>query len=106
MIVLVAAHFVLIGVRSKTLRQKLDPREAGRALWNAKWDRGLPLLVIVSIASGFATIVESAALGAPYAIILELAVHLNWRPPRDIPPAPLHPSPRRSPLSILLSIPL
>ncbi len=80
MIVLVAAYGVLIGVRSKTPRQKFDSREAGRALWSAKWDLGLPVLVIVSIASGFATIVESAALGAAYAIILELAVHRDVHP--------------------------
>src|SRR5205823_7766977 len=75
MVVLVAAYGVLIGVRSKAPRPKFDPREAARAVWAAKWDLGLPILIIVSVASGFATIVESAALGAAYAIVAELVLH-------------------------------
>src|SRR4029077_1777264 len=75
MVVLVAAYGVLIGVRSKAPRPRFDAREAAKALWSAKWDLGLPLLIIVAVASGFATIVEAAALGAAYAIIAELALH-------------------------------
>ncbi len=106
MIVLVAAYGVLIGVRSKTPRQKFDSREAGRALWSAKWDLGLPLLVIVSIASGFATIVESAALGAAYAIILELAVHRDVHPTRDMPRVLVHASTLVGSVVILLGVAL
>lgn len=106
MIVLVAAYGVLNGVRSKTPRQKFDSREAGRALWSAKWDLGLPLLVIVSIASGFATIVESAALGAAYAIILELAVHRDVHPTRDMPRVLVHASTLVGSVVILLGVAL
>src|SRR5207244_11503996 len=56
MIVLVAAYGVLVGVRSKAPRPRFDPREALRALWGAMWDLGLPPLLIVSVASVFATI--------------------------------------------------
>jgi tripartite ATP-independent transporter DctM subunit len=106
MIVLVAAYGVIVGVRSKTPRPKFDPREAGRALWDAKWDLGLPLLVVVSIASGFATIVESAALGAAYAIILELAVHRDVHPTRDLPRVLVHASTLVGSVVILLGVAL
>jgi len=85
MILLVAAYGVYVGVRVKAPRQTFDPREAGRALWDAKWDLGLPTLVVVSVASGYATIVESAALGAAYSIIVELAIFREVKPVRDLP---------------------
>ena len=92
MIVLVAAYGVVVGIRSKAPRPPFVPREAARALWGAKWDLGLPLLIIVSVASGFATIVESAALGAAYAIVVELAVFRDVHPLRDLPRVLVHAS--------------
>ena len=71
MILLVAAYGVAVGVKVKAPRQPFEPREAVRALWGAKWDLGLPTLVVVSVASGYATIVESSALAAAYSIIVE-----------------------------------
>jgi tripartite ATP-independent transporter DctM subunit len=106
MILLVAAYGVLIGVRSKAPRPKFDAREAGRALWGAKWDLGLPLLIIVSVASGFATIVESAALGAAYAIIAEVAVHRDVHPVRDLPRVLVHASTLVGSVVILLGVAL
>jgi tripartite ATP-independent transporter DctM subunit len=106
MILLVAVYGVLIGVRSKAPRPKFDAREAGRALWGAKWDLGLPLLIIVSVASGFATIVESAALGAAYAIIAEVAVHRDVHPVRDLPRVLVHASTLVGSVVILLGVAL
>jgi len=74
MIVLVAGYGVVVGVRSGAPRAAVPPREAAAALWDAKWDLGLPTLVVVAIASGFATIVEAAALAAAYAMVVELAI--------------------------------
>ncbi|HEX9577453.1 MAG TPA: TRAP transporter large permease subunit [Myxococcales bacterium] len=106
MIILVAAYGVIIGIRSKAPRPKFDPREAAKALWSAKWDLGLPLLVIVAVASGFATIVESAALGAAYAIIIELAVHREVHPTRDLPRVLVHASTLVGSVVILLGVAL
>jgi len=85
MIVLVAAYGVFVGIRSKVPRPPFNGKEALTAMWGAKWDLGLPLLVVVSVGSGFATIVESAALGAAYAIIVELAVFRDIHPIKDLP---------------------
>ena len=84
MIVLVAAYGVVVGVRAKAPRQRFDGREALVAMWAAKWDLGLPTLVVVAVASGFATIVEAAALAAAYAIFVELAVFRSIHPLRDL----------------------
>jgi C4-dicarboxylate transporter, DctM subunit len=74
MIVLVAAYGIAVGMRAGAPRQALRPREAAAALWDAKWDLGLPTLVIVVIVSGYATIVEASALGVAYALLVEMAV--------------------------------
>ncbi|MCA1827550.1 MAG: TRAP transporter large permease subunit [Myxococcales bacterium] len=106
MIVLVAAYGVIVGIRSRAPRPPFQPREALRALWGAKWDLGLPLLIIVSVASGFATIVESAALGAAYAIVVELAVHRDVHPVRDLPRVLVHASTLVGSVVILLGVAL
>ena len=85
MVLLVSAYAVAVGVRVQAPRQRFEPREAFRALWGAKWDLGLPALVVVSFVSGYATIVESAALAAAYSIVVELAVFRELKPLRDLP---------------------
>jgi tripartite ATP-independent transporter DctM subunit len=85
MVLLVAGYGVVVGVRVKAPRQRFDAPEAARALWDAKWDLGLPALVVISVATGYATIVESAALGAAYSIVVELAIFREVKPVRDLP---------------------
>ncbi len=85
MVVLVAAYGMIVGVRVKAPRQGFQPREAFRALWGARWDLGLPLLVVVSVGSGYATIVESAALAGAYSILVELLVFKELKPVGDLP---------------------
>ncbi|WP_242339932.1 MULTISPECIES: TRAP transporter large permease subunit [unclassified Anaeromyxobacter] len=85
MIVIVAAYGVAVGIRSHAPRERFEPREAAAALWAAKWDLGLPTLVVVSVATGFATIVEAAALAAAYSIVVELFIFRSIHPLRDLP---------------------
>ncbi len=85
MVLLVAAYGVVVGVKVKAPRQRFEPREALAGLWDAKWDLGLPLLVVVAVASGYATIVESSALAAAYSIVVELAVFKELKPVKDLP---------------------
>ncbi len=92
MIVLVAAYGILVGVRAKAPRQRFHPREALAALWDAKWDLGLPTIVVIAVASGFATIVEASALAAAYAMVVELAIFRSVHPLRDLPRVLVHAS--------------
>jgi tripartite ATP-independent transporter DctM subunit len=50
-------------------------RAASSSLWYAKWDMGLPVVIIFGIFGGYCTIVEAAALSAVYAIFVECIVH-------------------------------
>ena len=91
MIVLVAAYGILVGVRREGAAPARSTRaRRSRALWDAKWDLGLPTLVVVAVASGFATIVEAAALAAAYAIVVELAIFRSVHPLRDLPRVLVH----------------
>ncbi len=85
MIAMVAAYGIWTGVRCGAPRQRFDPRGALRALWEAKWDIGLPTLVVVAVVSGFATVVEASAIAAAYSLVVELAVFRSVRPLRDLP---------------------
>ena len=75
-------------------------------MWSAKWDIGLPLLIIVAVSTGFATIVESAALGAAYAIIVEVTVFRDVHPTRDLPRVLVHASTLVGSVVILLGVAL
>ncbi len=52
-----------------------DSRNALAALWKAKWELLIPVLVLGSILFGFATLVEAAALTVLYAFLLEFVIH-------------------------------
>lgn len=85
MMAMVAAYGMFAGARSKVVNQAFRPREALAGLWSAKWDLGLPFLVIATVASGWATVVEAAALGCAYALVVEMVIFRTISPTRDLP---------------------
>jgi tripartite ATP-independent transporter DctM subunit len=85
LIVVVAIYTIRVGILSGAPRQKFELREVGRALWEAKFDLGLPLLVVVVFVKGWATIVEAAALGGMYALLVELLVFRELHPTKELP---------------------
>ncbi|MGZ8853381.1 MAG: TRAP transporter large permease, partial [Thermoanaerobaculia bacterium] len=62
-------------------RKRFDAREAARAFWDAKWEMLLPIIVLAVLFGGIATPVEAAAITALYALIVEVAVHRDYREP-------------------------
>ncbi len=55
--------------------EKFSPGAAAQAIWEAKWELLLPVVVIVVLFGGFATPVETAAFTAMYALIVEGLIH-------------------------------
>jgi tripartite ATP-independent transporter DctM subunit len=106
MIVLVAAYGVVVGVRARAPRQAFHPREAFAALWDAKWDLGLPTIVVLVVATGYATIVEAAALGAAYALLVEMLVFREVHPTHDLPRILVHAAALVGSVLILLGVAL
>ena len=106
LVVLVSLYGMIQGYRSGAPRQPLRWKEAREAVWAAKWDLVVPVVVMGSFLSGVATIVESAAIGAAYALIVELTVFRNIHPWRDLPGALLNASALVGAVVVLLGVAL
>lgn len=70
---------------TESARQPFDATELAAAAWAAKWELALPLLVLVALFGGLATAVETAAMAAVAALIIEVLVHRDIHPTRDLP---------------------
>lgn len=90
LVVLVSLYGIWQGRRSKAPRQPFEWKEARSALWAAKLDLFLPVVVMLPFMLGLATVVEAAALGAAYALIVELVVFRDVHPIRQMPGALVH----------------
>jgi tripartite ATP-independent transporter DctM subunit len=85
MIFLVCGYGIVVGVRSKVPRHAFDGKQAARDMWAAKWDLGLPVLVILAVVSGFATIVEASGIAAAYALLVETVIFREIHPIKQLP---------------------
>lgn len=81
---LVTGWGVYEGTRIARPRTPFDVREAARAVWDAKWEVLLPVVVLAALFSGSATIVESAALAALYAFVVQALLRREVRIGRDL----------------------
>jgi len=84
LVTLVAAWGVREGIVRRVERTPFNRREAGRALWEAKWELLLPLIVLYVYLGGLATLVEAAALAALYAFVIQCFVHRDLSLGRDL----------------------
>jgi tripartite ATP-independent transporter DctM subunit len=72
---MVAAWGVREGLVSGAGRQRFVLREAGTAIWAAKWELAMPFIVLAVLFSGIATAVEASAVTALYALLVQTVVH-------------------------------
>lgn len=72
------------GIVSRAGRQRFEWAEAGAALWDAKWELAMPVVVVVALFSGLATSVEAAALTAAYGLFTQSVVHRDLSIRRDL----------------------
>jgi C4-dicarboxylate transporter, DctM subunit len=84
LILVVAMYSISVGIKAKAPRQKFDVKEALHALWAAKFEFGLPVVVLVVWKMGWATIVQAAALGAFYLLVVEL-IRREVHPTKKLP---------------------
>ena len=71
------------GIRAHVPRVRFDLGEAAGALWEAKWETLLPMIVLVAIFGGYATLVEASALAALYAFVVQAFIHRDIKITRD-----------------------
>jgi tripartite ATP-independent transporter DctM subunit len=75
LVLLTMAWGIRVGPRVKDRQRQFSWREAGAAVWAAKWELALPFVVIWGLFSGQMTPMEAAALTAFYAFIVETFIY-------------------------------
>lgn len=85
LVILVCVYSVVQGVRSGVTRQAFSGREAVRAVWAAKWELALPILVLYGMFGGFSNLTEAGAITALYAFVVECLIYRGISLRRDYP---------------------
>ncbi len=85
LVVLVAAYGIWAGRRAGAATTPFSWREVAASAWEAKWELLLPVLVVGLFASGLASLVETSAAAAAFAIVVQCAVTRDIHPVRDLP---------------------
>jgi tripartite ATP-independent transporter DctM subunit len=85
LVVLVAGMGVIHAAKRGVKRVPFELKPAISALWDAKWEVALPVLVLSGIFGGFLTIFEAAACTAAYAVLTEVVIHRDLSIGRDVP---------------------
>ena len=82
LILAVAGWGAFDGSRSGAVSIPFQFREAFAAMWGAKWDLLLPVVVLTAYFGGYATLVETSAVTVLYTVILECVIYRGagvWR---------------------------
>jgi tripartite ATP-independent transporter DctM subunit len=103
MLLMVAAYAVYRGRRMQIHTQRFSGREVLKAAWEAKWELGLPVFVVLIFGSGLTSMVETAAAALVYAVIVECFIIRDLHPLRTLPGAVTKSSVLTGSVLILLS---
>ncbi len=85
LVALTAWWAIRAGPKDKSARPPFHLRDAATAVWNAKWELLLPILVLGAMLGGLATPVEAAALSALYAFLTQVVIHRDLHLFKDVP---------------------
>jgi len=85
LVLLVAAWGVRQDLLTGGRRKPFVPGAAARAVWEAKWELLMPIVVLIGLLGGFATNVEAAALTVLYALVVECFVYRDLSFRRGLP---------------------
>ena len=75
LVTLIAGWGMREGMVTGAGRTRFQLGEAGAALWAGKWELFLPVVVLVAFFNGWATLVETSALAALYAFVIQSLIH-------------------------------
>jgi C4-dicarboxylate transporter DctM subunit len=89
LVVAVAGWAAVRGSIAGAMRTTFEPREAAAAIWDAKWVLGVPAIVLGTVVTGTASLVEAAALTVGYALLIEVAIHRRLKLRKDVVPVAL-----------------
>ena len=70
----------LINAKSTQIKFfKFNLRNSLKSIWKTKWELMIPIIILIGVFAGFATIVETASLTLIYVFIIELIVYKDIR---------------------------
>jgi hypothetical protein len=74
-----------IGVKEEVVRERPKLAEIARSLWILKWELLIPVILVIGLGTGMASIDEAAGLVAAYTLVIEFFVYrdLSWK--KDLP---------------------
>jgi len=75
MVIVLCVFSVVIATRARIERSPLRWKAMGEALWEAKWEVPLPLVVLGGIYGGVFAVSEAAAVTAFWALIVEVLIY-------------------------------
>ncbi|MCB9653384.1 MAG: TRAP transporter large permease subunit [Deltaproteobacteria bacterium] len=84
-ILLLAIYAGYVGIKERIPREKTSIQEVFEAIWVLKWELLIPLILLVGLGTGLASIDEAAALVAAYTIIIEFFVYRDLSLKKDLP---------------------
>ena len=79
----VAAVGIRMALKSDAVREPFLPKQAAAAIWKAKWELMLPVIMVVGLFGGFGTLTEAAALTAFSAFVVEVFIYRDLKLRRD-----------------------
>ena len=85
MVSMVSAWGVVQGIRCGAERSKFSFAEARKAMWEAKWELAVPVIVLAGLFGGFSSMVEAGAITVVYSFIVECFVAKGFSVRRDFP---------------------
>jgi C4-dicarboxylate transporter, DctM subunit len=104
LIVLTAAYGIFVGRHVSRDRQAFSWKELLVSAWRAKWELGLPFVVIGLFASGWLTMMETAASALAYTVIVECGITRDLHLFKTLPGVLLKAAGLMGAVLILLSI--
>ncbi|HEX5660927.1 MAG TPA: TRAP transporter large permease subunit, partial [Polyangiales bacterium] len=74
-----------IGIKSNVPRIPFSVKNAREALWEVKWELGLPIVVVGGMATGLLRVHEASAFTGLYVLMIEAFVYREISLTRDLP---------------------
>jgi C4-dicarboxylate transporter, DctM subunit len=104
LVVLTAAYGIMVGRHVAQGRQAFSWKELAIATWRAKWELGLPFVVMGLFVSGWLTMMETAAAALAYAVVVECFITRDLHLFKTLPGVLLKAAGLMGAVLILLSI--
>ena len=82
---LTAAWGIREGMRTRAAHTKFEAKEVVAAIWEGKFELLLPLVVLVAVFGGFATLIEASALTVLYSFVVQCFVLRDLSVKHDVP---------------------